>query len=682
MADLVDTDNDDYESETEAHVRRGLQKKMPAIMNVNDVGDDESETSDGSPMLLGQRFSDEKEENPPPLPGVSVFSQQQYAGLMRPYWEKEKEMEAWNAAEKAKLAVQQKMLEESARNAPWDDGCDDDEAVLKDPEVAERFMKPSSELPFSPIPDVQENLRMLKQYALTGMVSNASNNNDCDHSPSFQIDAVVAAVKDSQTPQPNRKKRQQERKDEMQKKKAAREKERLEKKKAREVAKAAKVQARKAEEQKKEREKKEQAETSKQVDKLVSAFQPEQHKKLIKIQEEKHPRNKSDETDYPVAKWLVVHEGKPNEKKYDLALFNHQQLRTLAAKCNLRGAGSMSMWKARIELATWITSGTIYTNNTIANPLTTSEEKKTNTFLRLINVCFHPSNVQAFLALNDVQQRIDFEKNSGKSPVKSFFVDVSNMCNDPGMNNELSFVCHSDRSKGEDSYDERLADWVDEGLFNLNDFQHQSYNTAQSKVCDLMHCRERALSGMRKSGNGEHDFWRFATNQDFLKWKVSGSPIPSHAVYYVHIMCTQYQGTGGGFDGKFSQVLQENLKSDSNAEMVGSAGSKDSSDSTPSTRKEHKMLKKMDEARDQIREGQEATKEQRQQFIDLHCEQMKEASTRENWKEYTTMSKEFKALKKEEDDDNDILLANMAIRIRALEQAIGIPAENSITDGY
>ena len=83
MADSVDSDDDDCESETEAHVRRGLQKKAPAVMNVEDmVGDEESGTSDDSPVLLGQRFSEEKEDNPPSLPGVSDYSQRQYAGAI------------------------------------------------------------------------------------------------------------------------------------------------------------------------------------------------------------------------------------------------------------------------------------------------------------------------------------------------------------------------------------------------------------------------------------------------------------------------------------------------------------------------------------------------------------------------------------------------------------------------
>ena len=133
--------------------------------------------------------------------------------------------------------------------------------------------------------------------------------------------------------------------------------------------------------------------------------------KCIRLQDEKHPKNfEIDDTDYSVAKWYVYKMGTSSEKTYDIADFNHGQLRQLCLKCNLKGGGSYSIWKARVELATWVNASVVYNSNKIANPFTTAQETRLNTYLRLVNVCFLSSMVQRFVDLNDCKKREDREK--------------------------------------------------------------------------------------------------------------------------------------------------------------------------------------------------------------------------------------------------------------------------------
>ncbi|CAB9516537.1 unknown protein [Seminavis robusta] len=280
----------------------------------------------------------------------------------------------------------------------------------------------SAGLPFTPSTDQAQNLRNYQEFLLKGG----------DSTGGWDVNQIVKRCEVALTPQlgadhKNKSKRAGAASSSREAKRLAKAKEKEEKKAAKE-----------AELKKKE-------ETSKEIDKIVDKFQPD-YRKCIRCQDEKHPRNKQDETDYSVAKWLILKEGKPEEKRYDIADFNHQQLRDLAAKCKLKGSGSMSMWKARMELAAWAKSGTIYSDNSIANPFTTAQEKKTNTYMRIIQTCFHPSLVQRFVDLNDRNKRKQFEQNSGQDPVKSFMVEVSNMYNDTSFNETLSKIVNSDQN--------------------------------------------------------------------------------------------------------------------------------------------------------------------------------------------------------------------------------------------
>ena len=63
--------------------------------------------------------------------------------------------------------------------------------------------------------------------------------------------------------------------------------------------------------------------------------------------------------------------------------------------------------------------------------------------------------VQLFVDLNDRKKRADYEMSSGGDPIKAFFVEVSNLCNDSLLNHELAVVVSSKEDE-----DQHLYDWV------------------------------------------------------------------------------------------------------------------------------------------------------------------------------------------------------------------------------
>ena len=154
----------------------------------------------------------------------------------------------------------------------------------------------------------------------------------------------------------------------------------------------------------------------------------------------------------------------------------------------------------------------MYNQNKIANPFTTTQEKRLNTYMRLVNVCFLSTMVGRFVDLNDRKKRADYEAAGGGDPIKSFFVEASNILNDTSMNHVLEKVAGSQEDE-----DHHLFEWQANGDFNLNDFDMQTYATCTSKAYNLLKSREKALEGMQVSGTHEPDFWKFCSNPEYLK---------------------------------------------------------------------------------------------------------------------------------------------------------------------
>ena len=100
-------------------------------------------------------------------------------------------------------------------------------------------------------------------------------------------------------------------------------------------------------------------------------------------------------------------------------------------------------------------------------------------------------------------------------------------------------------------------------------------------------------------------------------------------------------------------------------------------------------MKRMDDLAQQQKEASDRAFNQRQQFIVLQQEKNNDdkkratqEDTREAWKEYTALGKEFKSIMKENNPDNFRMLRNLAKRILAVEKVLDIDIANSITSGF
>jgi hypothetical protein len=144
-----------------------------------------------------------------------------------------------------------------------------------------------------------------------------------------------------------------------------------------------------------------------EIDSLVDRFQAEYYASL-EVQEEKKPGDKED-MNYLVVKWFVVKKGKPGEKRYDINDFNHQQLRKLASKCNIKGASTLSIWNCRTKIAAFVTAGMIYQENRITSSFMDKQLRRLKTYMRLVNVFFLSNMVQCFIDLNDRKKHEDYE---------------------------------------------------------------------------------------------------------------------------------------------------------------------------------------------------------------------------------------------------------------------------------
>jgi len=89
----------------------------------------------------------------------------------------------------------------------------------------------------------------------------------------------------------------------------------------------------------------------------------------------------------------------------------------------------------------------VYQNVHIPNPTLSSQEKKLNTYLRLLNGAFSRTTVGQLIHLNDIKAQKEIEQASGGSPVKLFFKDLSEMVNDLLNNAELSRLVDSEEDE-------------------------------------------------------------------------------------------------------------------------------------------------------------------------------------------------------------------------------------------
>jgi hypothetical protein len=370
-------------------------------------------------------------------------------------------------------------------------------------------------------------------------------------------------------------------------------------------------------------------------------------------EEERDVKNLEDKEFYSVAWWLKVN--KPTPRRLDLSIFSSKQIRKLATQCGVKGGGTLSLFQARRKIAQMINMGTVYNEDTIANPKTTSSERKVNTLMRITNACFHSDMRDRFIDLNDAKKRADYEAAGGGNPVKDFWMKVSEFTNDSMKNDVLGVVLEA-----EEGEDERLRGWVTQGECNLNDWTLQTYMSCQQNMNDCMKAREACLRGMRMSGHHSNDMWTYAINTTFTKLRKSSNPVPAKAVYYCHVLCEKHPD----IDGKFASFLNEKMKSDSEVAPLGAAG-------VPQEGSSNKR-----KAMDSLVQGlSQATSDMTKVF----AKKQSKRDESELWNDYFAVSERFLEMK--EQPNKLPLLRNMSIRVRMLEKSLGIQPDQSITVG-
>ncbi|CAB9524530.1 hypothetical protein SEMRO_1548_G281580.1 [Seminavis robusta] len=300
---------------------------------------------------------------------------------------------------------------------------------------------------------------------------------------------------------------------------------------------------------------------------MIEGYQHADHKHKIGIGQEKSPK---DGEIYSVAVSFTMRKGKPTEEVLDLTKFNSKDIRAFALKCGVKGAGSKKLYDCRMEIARSVQMGTMYNDQSISNPGSSSATKRINTLIKVLNICFHANNFNDFVALNDSKQRKDYEQQPLSehgvtgNPVKDFWVLVSSEMNETS---DDSFDTVLGLIEGED---DRLFAWNEEHGFNLNDINRgQDFKSVRQLVCDLMKARERCQLEMKKSGEGSNDLWTYCTNPKFTKPRQSTAVLPAVAVYYCNHLCLIHPAV----DGKFAAFMSDNLKSDSTIAFTGSADS-------------------------------------------------------------------------------------------------------------
>jgi hypothetical protein len=405
-----------------------------------------------------------------------------------------------------------------------------------------------------------------------------------------------------------------------------------------------------------------------EIEMVITHFKPE-YKHRIDCEDERDMKNMEDQELYKVARWLNVN--KPVPRKFDLAKFNSKQIRRLAVTCQVRGGGNLTLFQCRRKIAMSITMGTVYDDETISNPKTTTLERKTNTLMRIINACFHSDMKDKFVDLNDSKKRAAYEAAHGGNPVKDFWVQVSEFTNDSTRNDVLGVVLES--REGEDEHG-HMSEWVDNGEFNLNDFTLQTYVSCQQHMSDCMKARENCLKQLRTSGHNSNDMYDYCIHKKFTQIRKNSAPVPAKAVYYCHLLSVKHPE----IDGKFAAFLSEKLKSDSAVDLTGNAGERSDDRSDKKNKALDTLVMTLATATTEMTSffaGKKVQQQQEQQPI----VEDNEARDRLLWSEYLDVAGKFLAMK--EQSTMLPLLCNFAIRIRKLERLCGIPSEQSVTVG-
>lgn len=360
---------------------------------------------------------------------------------------------------------------------------------------------------------------------------------------------------------------------------------------------------------------------------------------------------------------------KNNYRKLDLTTLTYDLIRKVAANFGCRGLSSGSMFECRKKMAIRKSSGTVYDNLELPNPHADATEKRVNTHFRTLNACFLPEMIERFVKLNDLKGRSDFEAASGGSPVKSFWIDVSELVNDAENNTELGIVLES---KPEEN--ERLHELVKEGKLNLSDFNQVTHQTCAQIVKDAMKAREAGRLAMKVSGEHTNDFFDFCRRPHT---KVRKNTVVDPLVcYYADVLCSTHPAV----DGAMAVLLKTNLKSNSeetpgNNDDTMTAATSDitaASGSIASPSQNSMKIESLLKTIEQLR----GVNLQKEKLIEVQTKQAEQELQSKQWAEYECLGQ--KVLDHLSKNTDRRLVRVLALRVRMLENELGVPGTDSI----
>jgi hypothetical protein len=393
-----------------------------------------------------------------------------------------------------------------------------------------------------------------------------------------------------------------------------------------------------------------------------------EQKSRIMFGDEENTDKKGDVGPFRVAQYAITGSHETNNyRKWELDKLKSEQLRQFAMNVGCTRVGSLSKFLVRKEIALRVDLGTMYEQVNMPSVRTTSDEKKLNSLLRIINACFLPSTVDRLISLNDIKKRDDYEAAHGGNPIKDFWLEISNYVND-GEDRQLSILLYS--TLEEDPYISKwMADGTDTGLqINLTDFNTQTHKTCKAHIGDLMKCRSKLLEAMKTSGSNTDDSMNYCNGTRLQPRK--GVDVPKEALYYLDKHCRQHPD----IDRAFTDVLAKELRSDSSDPHITTK--------TPTVASASKVkeefLKAIEKTTEEAREANLKAASQREELIKLQKEEMAEARTSSVWSQYTDLSSKYFQMK--EAEANAKLIRNIAKRLRDLENKIDIAIEDSVVD--
>jgi hypothetical protein len=387
--------------------------------------------------------------------------------------------------------------------------------------------------------------------------------------------------------------------------------------------------------------------------------------------EDKHRIQMVDETDpangniVQVANMIVT--GNPKDgtkKKWMLDELRSEQLRALAKNMECANIGSVSKFVVRKEIARRVLMGPIYKNMDIPNPISTSKSRRLNTMFRLINCCFLPENIHRLTQINDTKLRHDFEATEGgKGPNEDFWHDISEMVNDAANNDTLKVVLQGETN-------EYLIPIVES--LNLADYTQGTWKTVRQTIKDLLRARATVAKKMKLSGHHSNDI-RTYLNRGNMKVRKDVYML-EEAVYYIDLRATEHPA----IDQAFTEALKIIHKSSSDA--IPESDDEVTDGKNDGRVKQKDFLTMLEKANDVAAQNQLDTKDRQLKLISMQEESTKVTTARDDWSSYISACRNLLELRKnakKNDAVSTAIISNIALRIKSLEDQLGIPEERS-----